>query len=117
MSNTFVASGKDDPKKILDSFKNGFLVTKMGGGQVNTANGDFVFDVEEGFAVKDGKKTLVRGATLLGNGPQVLMDIEEIGSDHGWAIGTCGKEGQGVPVSDALPTVKIKTLVVGGGGQ
>jgi len=114
MSNTFVAPGPDDPQQILEAFRNGFLVTKMGGGQVNTANGDFVFEVEEGFHINNGKKTLVRGATLLGNGPNVLMQIDQVGSDHGWAIGTCGKEGQGVPVSDALPTVHIKKLVVGG---
>lgn len=114
MSNTFVAPGPDDPVEILRSFRNGLLVTKMGGGQVNTANGDFVFEVEEGFHVVDGKKTLVRGATLLGNGPETLLRIDKVGSDHGWAIGTCGKEGQGVPVSDALPTVHIKKLVVGG---
>lgn len=114
MSNTYVASGPDDPAEILKSFQNGLLVTKMGGGQVNTANGDFVFEVEEGFHVENGKKKMVRGATLLGNGPETLMLIDKVGSDHGWAIGTCGKEGQGVPVSDALPTIHIKKLVVGG---
>ncbi|MCB4757394.1 MAG: TldD/PmbA family protein [Elusimicrobia bacterium] len=114
MSNTFVAPGRDDPREIVASLKNGLLVTKMGGGQVNTANGDFVFDVEEGYAVKNGKKRLVRGATLLGNGPEVLKTIDKVGSDIGWAIGTCGKEGQGVPVSDGLPTVHIKKLVIGG---
>jgi TldD protein len=115
MSNTYVAPGPDDPAEVLLSVPNGFLVTKMGGGQVNTANGDFVFEVEEGYRLTDGKRTLVRGATLLGNGPQVLKDIDLVGSDHGWAIGTCGKEGQGVPVSDALPTVRIKKMVIGGG--
>lgn len=114
MSNTYVAPGPDDPEKILGEFRNGLLVTRMGGGQVNTANGDFVFEVEEGFHIQDGRKTLVRGATLLGNGPETLRMIDQVGSDHGWAIGTCGKEGQGVPVSDALPTVHIKKLVVGG---
>ncbi|MCG3206004.1 MAG: Metalloprotease TldD [Elusimicrobia bacterium] len=114
MSNTFVAPGPDDPADILRDFKNGLLVTKMGGGQVNTANGDFVFEVEEGFQVKNGIRTMVRGATLLGNGPKTLLEIDKVGSDHGWAIGTCGKEGQGVPVSDALPTVHIKKMVVGG---
>ena len=114
MSNTFVAPGPDDPTEILRSFQNGLLVTKMGGGQVNTANGDFVFEVEEGFQVENGKRKMVRGATLLGNGPETLLLIDKVGSDHGWAIGTCGKEGQGVPVSDALPTVHIKKLVVGG---
>jgi len=116
MSNTFVAPGPDDPMQILNNFKDGLLVTKMGGGQVNTVNGDFVFDVEEGYHVKDGKTCLVRGATLLGNGPEVLKSIDQVGSDHGWAIGTCGKEGQGVPVSDALPTVHIKKMVIGGQG-
>ncbi len=114
MSNTYVAQGTDDPRKIIMEFKNGFLVTKMGGGQVNPANGDFVFEVEEGYIVKDGHKTLVRGATLLGNGPELLFQIDQIGTDHGWAIGTCGKEGQGVPVSDALPTVHIKKMIIGG---
>ncbi len=117
MSNTFVAPGPDDPKEILDSFQNGFLVTKMGGGQVNTATGDFVFEVEEGYRVTDGKRRMVRGATLLGNGPETLKLIDKVGSDHGWAIGTCGKEGQGVPVSDALPTVHIQKLVIGGSSQ
>ena len=96
MSNTLIAPGPDDPDEIVASLKNGLLVTKMGGGQVNTANGDFVFDVEEGFQMRDGKKKMVRGATLLGNGPQVLKDIDLVGTDHGWGIGTCGKEGQGV---------------------
>ncbi len=116
MSNTFIAPGPDDPAEILKSMPNGFLVTKMGGGQVNTANGDFVFEVEEGFTVKDGKRQMIRGATLLGNGPETLKLIDMVGRDHGWGIGTCGKEGQGVPVSDALPTVRIKKLIVGGQG-
>ncbi len=114
MSNTFIASGPDDPQTILNNFRNGFLVTKMGGGQVNTATGDFVFEVEEGFHVIDGKRHPVRGATLLGNGPDALKSIDQIGSDHGAAIGTCGKEGQGVPVSDAMPTVHIPKMVIGG---
>jgi TldD protein len=117
MSNTFIAPGPDDPAEILKSVPNGLLVTKMGGGQVNTANGDFVFEVEEGFQLIDGKRQLVRGATLLGNGPETLRLIDMVGRDHGWGIGTCGKEGQGVPVSDALPTIRVKKLVVGGQGQ
>ena len=114
MSNTFIAPGPDKPDEILTNFKKGLLVTRMGGGQVNTANGDFVFEVEEGFQVENGKKKMVRGATLLGNGPQVLLDIDQVGSDHGWGIGTCGKEGQGVPVSDAIPTIHIRKMVIGG---
>ncbi len=114
MSNTMIAPGKDDPAKILKSFRHGLLVTKMGGGQVNTANGDFVFDVEEGFQVNDGKRTMVRGATLLGNGPETLLLIDQVGSDFGEGIGTCGKEGQGVPVSDGIPTIHIKKMIIGG---
>lgn len=114
MSNTYIAPGPDDPAEILRSVPNGLLVTKMGGGQVNPANGDFVFEVEEGFVLKDGKRTMVRGTTLLGNGPQTLNLIDLVGSDHGWGIGTCGKEGQGVPVGDAQPTLRITKIVVGG---
>jgi TldD protein len=114
MSNTMIAAGHDNPDEIRRSLQNGFLVTRMGGGQVNTANGDFVFDVEEGFQIKDGKATMVRGAALLGNGPDVLKNIDMVGSDLGWGIGTCGKEGQGVPVGDAIPTIRVKKLVIGG---
>jgi TldD protein len=116
MANTFVASGPDDPQQIVRSVPNGLLVTKMGGGQVETATGDFVFEVEEGFLLKDGQVgPLIRGANLLGNGPDVLKTIDQVGSDMGWSVGTCGKEGQGAPVSDGLPTLRIpKGVVVGG---
>lgn len=115
MSNTYIAPGKDDPQEILSSTKKGLFVTRMGGGQVNTTNGDFVFDVAEGYLIEDGEiGSLVRGATLIGNGPQVLKDIEMVGSDLGFSLGTCGKDGQGVPVADAQPTIKIKSLTVGG---
>jgi len=116
MANTFVAPGNDDPEMILRSVDNGLLVTKMGGGQVEPATGDFVFEVEEGFLIKDGQiGSLIRSANLLGNGPQVLKAIDLVGSDMGWSVGTCGKEGQGVPVSDGLPTLRIpKGIVVGG---
>jgi TldD protein len=116
MANTFVAPGSDDPKKILQSVQNGLLVTKMGGGQVEPATGDFVFEVEEGFLIKDGHVgSLIRSANLLGNGPDVLKSIDLVGSDMGWSVGTCGKDGQGAPVSDGLPTLRIpKGVVIGG---
>jgi TldD protein len=116
MSNTFIAPGPDNPDDILRSVPTGLLVTKMGGGQVNPATGDFVFEVEEGFRLEDGRRTMVRGCTLLGNGPETLKMIDMVGTDHGWGIGTCGKEGQGVPVSDAVPTLRIPRLVIGGAG-
>lgn len=115
MGNTFIAPGKMDPEKIIKQTKRGLLVKKMGGGQVNTTTGDFVFDVAEGYLITDGQiGPMVRGATLTGNGPEVLKIVEMIGRDLGFAIGTCGKDGQGVPVSDAQPTMAIKELVVGG---
>lgn len=115
MTNTYIASGKDDPEKIIKETKNGLLVRKMGGGQVNTTNGDFVFDVAEGYLIQDGEvKKMVRGATLTGNGPEALVLVDRVGRDLGYAIGTCGKDGQGAPVSDAQPTIRIKELIVGG---
>ncbi|MDD3653350.1 MAG: TldD/PmbA family protein [Desulfotomaculaceae bacterium] len=115
MGNTFIAPGKLDPERIIKDTKEGLLVKKMGGGQVNTTTGDFVFDVAEGYLIKDGEiGTMVRGATLTGNGPEVLRVVEQVGSDLGFTIGTCGKDGQGAPVSDAQPTLAIKQLIVGG---
>ncbi|NHM27810.1 TldD/PmbA family protein [Desulfofundulus sp. TPOSR] len=115
MGNTYIAPGRMDPEKIIRETKNGLLVKKMGGGQVNTTTGDFVFDVAEGYLIQDGEVgPMVRGATLTGNGPEVLRIVEMIGRDLGFTIGTCGKDGQGVPVSDAQPTMAIKELIVGG---
>jgi len=115
MSNTSVAPGPDDPAAVRRSLERGLLVTRMGGGQVNTATGDFVFEVDEGFWVEGGRvKHMVRGANLLGNGPEVLRTIDRVGWDIGWSVGTCGKDGQGVPVSDGVPTLRIPKLLVGG---
>ncbi|MDO7788655.1 TldD/PmbA family protein [Desulforamulus aquiferis] len=115
MANTYIGPGKEEPENIIKGYKNGLLVKKMGGGQVNTTTGDFVFDVAEGYLIKDGEiGSMVRGATLTGNGPEVLRMVERVGSDLGFTIGTCGKDGQGAPVSDAQPTMAIKELVVGG---
>ena len=115
MTNTFIAPGTDEPEDIVRSVDHGLFVTKMGGGQVNTVTGDFVFDVQEGYLIKDGRKDeMVRGATLAGNGPEVLKAIDMVGSDLGFSIGTCGKDSQGVPVTDAMPTVRIPEIVVGG---
>lgn len=115
MTNTYIAPGETDPQKIIRDTKKGLLVKKMGGGQVNTANGDFVFDVAEGYLIEDGEvTTAVRGATLTGNGPKSLQDVDMVGTDLGYAIGTCGKDGQGAPVADAQPTMRITELVIGG---
>ena len=115
MSNTFIAPGQMDPEAILHATQRGLFVKKMGGGQVNTVNGDFVFEVTEGYLIEDGKVgEPVRGATLTGNGPDILTAIDMVGSDLGFGIGTCGKDGQGVPVADAQPTLRIPEIVVGG---
>lgn len=115
MTNTYIAPGKDDPAQILKDTKNGLFVKSMGGGQVNTVTGDFVFAVTEAYLIQDGKLgDPVRGATLVGNGPKVMSIIDRVGSDLGFAVGTCGKDGQGAPVTDAQPTVRIPSLTVGG---
>jgi TldD protein len=115
MSNLYIAPGPDDPAEIVRSLDCGLFVTRMGGGQVNTATGEFVFEVDEGFWVEGGKiRHLVRDANLLGIGPEVLRAIDRVGWDVGWGIGTCGKEGQSVPVSDGQPTIRLPKVVVGG---
>jgi TldD protein len=115
MSNTLIAPGETPHETIIHGVERGLFVRKMGGGQVNTVNGDFVFDVSEGYLIEKGCITEpVRGATLTGNGPEILMMVEKVGDDLGFGIGTCGKDGQGVPVSDAQPTLLISEIVVGG---
>lgn len=87
----------------------------MGGGQVNTVTGEFVFEVSECYMIENGQKgEPLRGATLIGSGPEVLQSIDMVGNDIGFSIGTCGKDAQGVPVADAMPTVRIPEMVVGG---
>jgi len=115
MTNTLIAPGESDPKEIVKAAGSGLFVRKMGGGQVNTVNGDFVFEVTEGYLIENGEVgEPVRGATLTGNGPEVLKNITMVGSDLGFGIGTCGKDGQGVPVADAQPTLLIAGITVGG---
>jgi TldD protein len=115
MSNTMILPGKSKPEEIIRSVEKGLFVKKMGGGQVNTVNGDFVFEVSEGYLIEKGNVAdPIRGAILTGNGPQILREIDRVGDDLGFGIGTCGKEGQGVPISDAQPTLRIPEILVGG---
>jgi TldD protein len=115
MTNTFIAPGVASAEEVLRTTHKGLFVRKMGGGQVNTVTGDFVFDVQEGYLIENGALgELVRGATLTGNGPEVLRSVDMVSSDLGFSIGTCGKDAQGVPVSDGMPTVRIPEMVVGG---
>ncbi len=114
MTNTYIAPGNDLPEDIIKSVEKGLFVKKMGGGQVNTVTGDFVFEVSEGYEIKKGKiSEPVRDTTLIGNGPEILKKIDMVGNDLGFGIGTCGKDGQGAPVSDAQPTLRIPEIVVG----
>lgn len=115
MTNTFIAPGDSSPQETIKSVDKGLFVKKMGGGQVNTVTGEFVFEVSEGYIIENGKVgEPLRGATLIGNGPDVLKSIDMVGNDMGFSIGTCGKDAQGVPVADAMPTVRIPEIVVGG---
>ena len=115
MTNTLILPGTSDPASILAETSTGLFVKKMGGGQVTPLNGDYVFEVSEGYLIRNGEAAIpVRGATLIGNGPETLMQIEAVGNDLGFAIGTCGKDGQAAPVSDAQPTLRIRELTIGG---
>jgi TldD protein len=115
MRNTYVARGETHPRDIVASVKDGLYVAKMGGGQVDVVSGHFVFHVSEGYLIRDGRLDRpVRGATLTGCGPEILKSVDMVGSDFGFGIGTCGKDGQWVPVSNAQPTLRIPKMVVGG---
>ncbi len=114
MTNTLIAPGKTEPSEIIASVKNGLLVKRMGGGEVNVTNGDFVFEANEAYLIENGKiKHPVRGAILTGNGPRVLEIIDMLGSDLGFQTGVCGKYDH-APVSDAQPTLRIPELIIGG---
>lgn len=116
MRNTFLAPGNENPEDILKDLDRGLLVKRMGGGQVDTVTGNFVFQVTEGYWVEGGIIVYpVKNATLTGCGPELLMSLNRIGTDlHHFDVGTCGKDGQGVPVSDAMPTILCPSLIVGG---
>jgi TldD protein len=116
MTNTFVMNGPDDPDDIVASTEHGVYVSHLGGGSVNTATGDFVFGMNEAYLIEHGEITEpLREGNLIGNGPQVLRDIDMLGNDFAMGNpGTCGKDGQGVPVGDGQPTLRVKSLTIGG---
>jgi len=115
MANTYIEKGPHKPEEIIKSIEKGLLVKKMGGGEVNPLTGDFVFEVREGYYIEKGEIAYpVKGATLVGNGPKVLEMIDMVGDDLKFIPGTCGKDGQGVPVADGQPTLRIPELTVGG---
>ncbi len=117
MTNTFMAAGDTPPDEIIASVKRGFYAKRIGGGQVDIASGNFVFEVMEGYIIENGKVGApVRGANLIGNGAEVLNKIRMVGSDFLMDAGggTCGKAGQGMPVGNGVPTIKIAEITVGG---
>jgi TldD protein len=115
MTNTYVLAGHDDPEEIIRQTPHGVYCVQLGGGQVNTATGDFVFGMTEAYMIENGEVTEpVRAANLIGNGPEVLRAIDAVGSDFDTWAGTCGKDGQGVPVSAGQPTLRVAAMTVGG---
>ena len=116
MTNTFVLDGPDDADEIVASTDHGVYVSHLGGGSVNTATGDFVFGMNEAYLIENGEITEpLREGNLIGNGPQVLRDIDMLADDFAMGNpGTCGKDGQGVPVGDGQPTLRVKSLTIGG---
>jgi TldD protein len=115
MSNSYILPGSDDAEEILAGTPRGLYARTLGGGQVNPANGDFVFGVAEGYLIEDVRITSpVRGANLIGNGPDILAAIDAVAGDFETWDGVCGKEGQGVPVGAGSPTLRVARMTVGG---
>jgi TldD protein len=117
MTNTFMLAGESDPADIIRSVPKGLYCKNFGGGQVDITSGNFVFSASESYLIEDGKITRpVRNATLIGNGPESLRYVSMVGSDLelDQGVGTCGKEGQSVPVGVGIPTIRIDKMTVGG---
>jgi len=120
MTNTYMLNGDDMPEDIIKSVKRGLYAVNFGGGQVDITNGKFVFSASEAYLIEDGMVTRpVKGATLVGNGPEALKYVSMVGNDLALdeGIGTCGKAGQSVPVGVGMPTIKLDKMTVGGTGQ
>ena len=117
MTNTYMLAGPHDPQEIIASVKNGLYARNFGGGQVDITSGKFVFSASEAYLIEDGRITRpVKGATLIGNGPDVLTRVSMVGNDLelDTGVGTCGKDGQSVPVGVGQPTLRVDGLTVGG---
>ena len=117
MTNTYMLAGESDPEEIIRSVKNGLYCASLGGGQVDITSGKFVFSSSEAYLIEDGKVTApVKGATLIGNGPDAMRGVSMLGNDLALdsGVGMCGKAGQTVPVGVGQPTLKIDAITVGG---
>jgi TldD protein len=120
MTNTYMLAGESDPEEIIRSVKKGIYCANLGGGQVDITSGKFVFSTSEAYLIEDGKITApVKGATLIGNGPEAMSKVSMVGNDLELdsGVGTCGKDGQSVPVGVGQPTLKIDLITVGGTGS
>jgi TldD protein len=120
MTNTYMLSGEDAPEDIIRSVRRGLYAVNFGGGQVDITSGKFVFSASEAYLIEDGRITApVRDATLIGNGPEALKYVSMVGNDLALdeGIGTCGKDGQSVPVGVGMPTIKLDRMTVGGTGS
>ena len=120
MTNTYMLAGQSEPEEIIRSVKRGLFCASLGGGQVDITSGKFVFSTSEAYLIEDGRITApVKGATLIGNGPEVMNQVSMVGNDLALdsGVGTCGKDGQSVPVGVGQPTLKIDAITVGGTGN
>jgi len=115
MTNTNLLPGSHAPEEIIRETSRGIYAVSFGGGEVDTTSGQFTFGLREAYLIEDGKVTApIKGANLVGSGPQVLLGIDRVGSDFDAWPGTCGKDGQWVPVSSGCPTLRIAKITVGG---
>jgi TldD protein len=120
MTNTFMLAGESEPQDIIRSVTRGLYAVSFGGGQVDITSGKFVFSASEAYLIENGKVTKpVKGATLIGSGPEALTKVSMVGHDLKLdeGIGTCGKDGQSVPVGVGLPTIRVDEMTVGGTQQ
>jgi TldD protein len=120
MTNTYMLAGEDEPEDIIRSVKRGLYAVNFGGGSVDITSGKFVFSASEAYLIEDGRITApVRDATLIGNGPEALKYVSMVGHDLALdeGVGTCGKQGQSVPVGVGMPTIKLDRMTVGGTGK
>ena len=117
MTNTYMLAGEHEPAEIIASVKKGIYAPNFGGGQVDITSGKFVFSASEAYLIEDGKITApLKGATLIGNGPEAMQQVSMVGNDLALdaGVGVCGKEGQSVPVGVGQPTLKLEMMTVGG---
>jgi TldD protein len=117
MTNTYMLAGKSDPQDIISSVESGLYAVNFGGGQVDITSGRFVFSLSEAYLIEKGKiGAPVKGATLIGSGPEVMGKISMVGNNLGFdrGVGVCGKEGQSLPVGVGQPSLKIDEITVGG---